>query len=334
MTEPTVCVKALRAPFFTAAARTGLPVPMLAGKVDVPLNVLTDVTARVPHSTAIRVWETFAAECSEPSFGMVAAEFAGAAPLDLVDFALTRAPSLRALLKAFLRYQTLFHDANAVELLEERDVLHLRHGFAGDLARSRLLGEFILATWVSRTRAVAGVPLRPRLVRFRHGPPPDIARHQAVFGEVEFGADRDEMVISTDALDAPFAHGDEAASSALARQLDEELAKAKPASFADRVRAHAVAGIRGGALDIDVIAKALASSRRTLQRRLNDEGTSFRNVVDEARREVALDVMARGGTTVTDLTFLLGFSDLSAFGRAFRRWTGTNPASYLRAKSA
>jgi len=331
VSEPTVCIKALRAPFFTAVARTGKPLAELAAKVDIPFAALTDTTARIPHSAAIRAWETFAEMCDEPSFGLVAAEFAGAAPLDLVDFALFRAPTLRALVASFLRYQRLFHDANAAELVEASGRAALRHAFRGDLARSRHLTEFIFAMWTLRAKHIARILDAPPSVTFRHGPPPDPGRARTLFGEgVRWGAEHDEIGIRPEALDVALPHGDETAAETLARQLDQELAKLTPKTLAERVRAHAVAGIKRGHLDLDAIAKALAHSRRTLQRRLGEEGTSFREVIDDARKEVALETIARGATTVTDLTFVLGFSDLSAFGRAFRRWTGKNPAAYLR----
>jgi AraC-like DNA-binding protein len=86
----------------------------------------------------------------------------------------------------------------------------------------------------------------------------------------------------------------------------------------------------GDAGDIEAIARKMGVSRRTLQRRLADAGTSFRDAVDAARREVALAELARGASSMTDLAFLLGFSEHSAFARAFRRWTGKSPALWAR----
>ncbi|MCY1013835.1 helix-turn-helix transcriptional regulator [Nannocystis pusilla] len=74
----------------------------------------------------------------------------------------------------------------------------------------------------------------------------------------------------------------------------------------------------------------MGTSERTMQRRLRQAGTSFRDVVDDVRREAALAQLGRRDATVTDIAFMLGFSDLSAFSRAFRRWTGASPSEYRR----
>ena len=74
-------------------------------------------------------------------------------------------------------------------------------------------------------------------------------------------------------------------------------------------------------------------SERSIQRRLNEEHTSYRQLVDEVRKSLAIEHLSRPGTSTTDVAFLLGFSEPSAFTRAFRRWTGAAPTEF-RAASA
>jgi AraC-like DNA-binding protein len=73
----------------------------------------------------------------------------------------------------------------------------------------------------------------------------------------------------------------------------------------------------------------LHQSTSTLQRRLRQEGTSYQSLLDEIRRELALDYLRDGKHSIADVAFLLGFSDQSNFTRAFRRWTGTTPRQVL-----
>jgi AraC-like DNA-binding protein len=338
---PTVCVKALRAPFFAAAARSRTPLSELAARVDVPLSLLSDLDARVPHATVVRVWDTFADHCEEPAFGLVAASFIGGGPLDLLDYALFCAPTLRELALRLRRYQSLFHDANDIVMEETEARLIVRHGFlpveGREPPRSRHFIEFLAGMWAIRIRLATGKPLLKFAMTSRHAPPPDLALHRAMFGEdLTFDAEHDSLAIERALVDQPLVSSDPGGVAAFDAHLAAELDRRVEARFPDRVRLALVEHIKRGCFDIDAIARAIACSRRTLQRRLMESGSSFREVLDAARREVALEAIARGGqmTTVTDLTFLLGFSDLSGFSRAFRRWTGQSPGTYMRARQS
>jgi AraC-like DNA-binding protein len=83
---------------------------------------------------------------------------------------------------------------------------------------------------------------------------------------------------------------------------------------------------------IERVAPRLGMSIRTLQRRLQNWGHSFEGIVDETRRDVATARLTAGDTSITETAFLLGYSDLSHFTRAFRRWTGTTPREFAAAR--
>jgi AraC-like DNA-binding protein len=81
------------------------------------------------------------------------------------------------------------------------------------------------------------------------------------------------------------------------------------------------------------VARRLGVSARTLQRRLGEQGTSFAAIVDEVRRDLARREVALGKRSFGEIAFLLGFSQASAFDRAFRRWTGSTPSAYRRSET-
>ena len=332
--EPTVSSKGLRPPFFTAAARLQRPVPELAASVGVPLSLLTDVSARVPHSTVVRVWDGLAERCEDPCFGLTAASLVGAPQVDLVDIAFARAPTLRALCESLCRYQRLFHDANRVSVLSEREHFIVRHAFSRPLSRSRHFTEFILAMWTARLGGALGPRIGLSSVSFRHDAPADVSAARKTFAcSVSWGAEHDQLSAPIAFLDEPLHAGDAALVGGLEGQLDAELDALGDAEVGETVRRRVVQALRASeSIDLDVIARRLALSSRTLQRRLRLERTSYRDVVDEARREIAVDVLARG-SDATDVAFLLGFSELSAFSRAFRRWTGATPAAWGRERA-
>lgn len=332
--EPTVCVKALRGLVFAGTVATGKSLPEVASAIGVAPALLADMTLRVPHSVALRAWETMTRLSGDESFGLLAAQLLDGAPLDLVDYALTHSHDGRDLLDRFVRYQSLFHEANDVRHEPRGEHAYaVIHRFRGDLPSARALDEFILGTWVIRARRWMSAPIDPLDVSLPWPPPADDTRHRRVFGvRPRFNAPQKEVVWPAHARQARSSGSDPALRDVLASQVERELAArgATEAMLLDRARGVArTALLEGrGELDIDEVAKLLATSARTLQRRLREGGTSYRELVDDVRRELALEHVQRGDATVTDLAFLLGFSDLSAFSRAFRRWTGQSPAQY------
>jgi AraC-like DNA-binding protein len=330
--QPTVCVKAIRAPFFAAAATTGLPLPELAAEVGIEVAQLTNTTARVPHAVVIRVWETFAARCNDPAFGLTAATIVGVPRIDAIDYVLQRSANVRELIARLVRYQRLFHDANAITVDERDGACTLSQRLEGGLARSRHFTEFILAIWVARLRSFRiGDALRS--VRLQHAAPPSRNAHTRAYGDaVEFDGDHDGVILANEILDIPLPDADPALARAFEAQLESDLAQLPASgSFADDVRGAIVRLIRSGdPCEIESCARALAMSARTLQRRLGTDQTSFRELVDLARRDIALQKIRLPATSVTDLAFVLGFSEVSAFSRAFRRWTGKSPTEYIR----
>lgn len=329
--EPSVSVKALRAPFFAVAATTARPIPELAAEVGVELAVLSDTAARVPHSLVVHVWDTFAARSADPTFGLTAAAIVGAPHVDAIDYVLHRAATLRELVVRFLRYQRLFHEANASTVHEGDATCEVRLRFEGELPRSRHFTEFVLAVWAARLRSF-GVRELGR-VSLRHAAAPRRDAYARAFGDaVRFDAPHDGLELARARLDEPLPDADPALAASFEAELERELAALRTGTaFADDVRAQLARLIRSGdAHEIDAVARRLALSARTLQRRLGEDGTSFRELVDLARRDIALQALARPGADLTDLAFLLGFSEVSAFSRAFRRWTGHSPTEYLR----
>jgi AraC-like DNA-binding protein len=85
-----------------------------------------------------------------------------------------------------------------------------------------------------------------------------------------------------------------------------------------------------GEINIDHVAARLHTSTRTLQRRLRDWGFSFEEMIDGIRHTEAVRRVVVGGETITEIAFMLGYSDQAHFTRAFRRWTGTSPRDYAR----
>jgi AraC-like DNA-binding protein len=190
--------------------------------------------------------------------------------------------------------------------------------------------EFGFASLVFLVRRAIGRDVVPARVRFQHAEPPLLASHRRVFGEaVEFGAEADELVFSCETLELPVVTADPALSEVLlahARTLIERLPEGE--SLALRVQRWVAVRLPESTPSVDDAALGLALTRRTLQRRLKEEGTSFEDLVDDLRRQLAERYLREQRLGVQETAFLLGYSDVSAFHRAFLRWTGLSPSRF------
>ncbi len=198
--------------------------------------------------------------------------------------------------------------------------------------RDRHVHEYGLARALSLARRESGLPLRPALVFFAHARPPDLAPLARFFAAADyaFGADSSGFVLPREALDAPVLAADPRLL-ATALDLAESALGARPAARA----AAALVGERLRALlphaSLEAVAGALKMSPRTLQRRLEQEGTRFAEVLDGVRQELARSLVKDPALPLGEIAYRLGFADLATFSRAFKRWTGSPPGTFRRA---
>ena len=109
--------------------------------------------------------------------------------------------------------------------------------------------------------------------------------------------------------------------------IDEYLARLDHTHIVNRVRTHLVESMPSGRVHEEATAKALHMSVRSLQRKLKQEGTTFKKVLDDTRRELSISYIKDKHTSINEITYLLGYSDPANFSRAFKRWTGMAPTA-------
>jgi AraC-like DNA-binding protein len=177
-----------------------------------------------------------------------------------------------------------------------------------------VLGDAVVKLGAARIAAVA---------------PSETRVYDEFFGvPVEFGAPSYEIGFARELLDARLL----TASPEIAKVLAPR-AEAPPAEpFVDRVRAAIAASLGELAPDLTIlhVSSRLGMTPRSLQRRLREKGASFSALVDEARRDLAQKLLSDEGTLLCDVAYRLGLSGLSAFFKAFRRWTGVSPRELQR----
>ncbi len=243
------------------------------------------------------------------------------------------ASTVRDSLDRVVRYCRLWTDTMAYEIEDgPGGAYFLLHRDGDRRLGLRLSNEATAASALSLIRQTASEDAAPDLVCFKHDPPPVRSAHEAYFGcPVVFGADRDALLLSHETLALPNQLGDDGISAFLISHLNAELEKVRPdAGLEDLVRQAVTRSLSEGVPKMGQIARRLGMSERTLQRRLAGEGISFQAIVETARQQLAEALLNQSSYTLSDVAFLTGFSEQSAFNRAFKRWAGTTPAAFRK----
>ena len=196
----------------------------------------------------------------------------------------------------------------------------------------RLSNETTLASAVSIARQVCPVPLAPVEVLVRHPAPRRVAAHEDWFGcPVRFGAELDAILYADETLARPNILGDEGISQYLTTHLDAELSEiTREPALVTQAKAAIAQALSEGAPKMAEIARSLGLSARSFHRRLSEHGMNFQSLTEETRRDLAEGLLRDESHSLAEIAFLTGFSEQSAFTRAFKRWVGTTPATYRK----
>jgi AraC-like DNA-binding protein len=295
---------------------------------------LDDPDARIPHVAAMSLLSVAVRGTGDPALGLHAAEKIRPGDFDVLEFAARSSGTLGEALATVFRYLRLLHDTADFALEPEGDHHVIRFRLTGGLALPPAAAELVVATLVVVGRRIAGADLVPVEARFVHPAPPDTSEYSRVFRcPVRFDASDNALAIPTSHLTLPMPAADPTLKAFLdktARQLLEKLPPPGENSWGERVEQVLVTNLRGGEPSLEGIARELGVSSRTLRRRLQEEGTQYRHLLDALRSSLARRYLAENRLSIADVSFLIGFSEPSAFHKAFKRWTGRSPAEFRR----
>jgi len=326
----------LRALLARAASAGLAPGPLLA-RWSLDPALLDEIDGRVPASVVRALWEELPTACGDPELGLNLAAAAPDAALGIVAYLVLHAPTLGQGLVAAVRHARLLQDvADCFVEPVERGLRFVQAPVPNGPVPPRHAVEFAFARFVYMARRSTGVDVKPASVRFAFPRPANVAPHEALFQcPLLFDHPRNELELDAETLSLPQRTAD-----AWLRTLVEKHGQAllerlgERPGFAAEVTAALSVELQTGRGDLASVGRALALSERTLQRRLAQEGVSFRALTDEVRRGLATQYLADGRVSLSEIALMLGFSEQAAFQRAFLRWTGVTPGQYRRGERA
>lgn len=317
-----------------AAARSfGMSVETLLARAKLRAADLEDPDGRVPLERFVALWSAIQAQPGADEFGFWFGRSFELASLGVVGFAMQHAALVRDAFACLHRFRRLINDVISPEIEERDEHVVFRRREPPQIARLAALAAATPVGTIALLRELTGVSEQrcvPVEVAFQHPPPANAARYGAELRcPVVFNAPEMRVVLPRALFDLPLRRPDPGLFAYLeqhAQTLESRLAGDD--SAAARTRRCLLELLRDGEPSQREIARRLGWSERTLQRRLRDEETSFAQLLDEVRAGLARMYLEDSRLAVFEVAFLLGFSEPSAFNRAFRRWTGKSPRAF------
>jgi len=294
---------------------------------------LNNPLGRIPYSQLIVLYEEAARLAGDDAFGLHVGERTELRTFGLLGHLVMNCPTLGEALNAVARYLPLWTDGASLGLDLDRTSVRLVWEYADTLmADCRHDCEMSLAAIARIGRFLSTVECKPREVHFRHRQPRNTSEHRRVFGSAPcFDMPVDEIILESKMLEIPIRGADYELHELLKTHLDGLLSQvAQERSYAGRVRRSIRMTIQSQSPTLETTSKNMGVSTRTLQRRLRDEGTSHGRLLDEVRRESADRYLRDPRTSIQEIAYRLGFSESSAFHRAFRKWQGSTPGERRR----
>ena len=331
--NPTTIAATSTLAMVCAAEARGVRTADVLKKAGVTREHLETPDARIPAPAVLAIWDTLRERTGEPALQLFAPTALPWGAYRVIDYLVAASTTVGDGVRRFARFFGIISETVSLSIVEHGGEHRLGLAAAGEGRIPGVYVDYVFAALVTRIRMRIRPSLRVRRVELRQPPPADPRPYEEVFqAPVYFGAGVDCLCFSDEEWRAPTVNADEA----LARLLEEHArmiaprGTESPAGFRAEVLGALTRTLPEGGGAVAAVARALHVSVRTLQRKLVAEGTTFREVLDTARSQLAQAYLSDPKVSNAEVAMLLGFSDPSSFNRAFRRWTGRSPGRWRR----
>ena len=306
-----------------------LDVTAILIEVGIDPAIIADHQARIPAARVFDFFQTIADKISKPDFALQAGKYWHPTQMGALGYAWMTSSTLRSAFERLVRYAhsvlgfvniTIEESDTSLSLVFDFNKESFAPSFRLDANRSIILAMI---------QCNAGSDFHPQSVSFSHAEPEDISAFYALFQcSITFNADVDSLTISLEDADKLRACSDKQLAQLNDQLLIEYVAKLDKSNIVERVKLAIINELGTGHISDSTIAESIFMSQRTLQRRLEENNTTFKILLNEVRQDLADSYLNDSNLSLTEISFMLGFSEMSAFSRAFKRWSGQSPSDY------
>lgn len=318
---------------FQAAKTLGADIGKLIDDVGIEPADLLDSDQRFPVADLLRLYDSVAGFTDTPDIGLYVGRIDYINRLNLQLYACSACQTFREYLNVMPSVLRIVGDIGEVKVRREEQFIRLDwQPLATETNAQRYLSDSSLSVAAAIVNSVCVQPIPVRAAHFTYSEPQDLSllRHQ--FGEnLLFDQPLSCLYLDRACLDYPLIGLDADWGQVLAQPIRHLFAENSDSSdFVIALRKSLLRLLPSGDMGVDKVAAALNISRRTLQRRLAEQGTQFLQILQELRAELAQQYLGDERLSITDIAFLLGYMDQSSFSAAFRGWYGVSPRDFRK----
>ncbi len=286
-----------------------------------------DATARIPLQAIETVVSEGAKQSGDINFGLHQAQYFRPAHLGALGFAWLASSSLRVAIERMSRFARMINDDLCITLENRQDLFEVRFSSNSPGKHDYLREQGQLAMAVKCCRTIAGGNFNPRKVHFRQPEPKDSSAYFEYFRcPVIFLSESTSLLIDPPWMDKRLTGSNEQLAQLNEHIVVKYLAHAEKNDIVNRCKAAIIDALGSGGVTENHIADRLHMTSRNLHRKLQKESTSFKLLLNEVRQDLALQYIQDRSMSLTEISFMLGFSEVSSFSRAFKNWTGKPPS--------
>jgi AraC-like DNA-binding protein len=313
------------------AVECGLDAQALMSTIALDPPCLENVDGRIACEMFYALWHEIMQRCGDPCIGLRMAAMGNQSSSVVVQKAYS-CPTVGAALESLVQYSQIANTGRSMTLEIEAEVARISFTSAAGCPHPMPIAycQWCLANLVFQGRQITGVDFVPVQVGFQYAPPSDLTLYHQVFrSPLAFHQPVNFLAIEAQYLQHPLKTANPALSAILDRYAATLLAQLpKPENFLEHVQHLIAEELHKNEPGIETIAYRLGYAPRTLQRKLKAGGTSYRELLDKTRSQLAIHYLQENQVAINEIACLLGFSEASAFHRAFKRWTGMTPSEF------
>jgi AraC-like DNA-binding protein len=304
----------------------GLDAEALLSAAGIPIRLPLDPSVRISREKFLRVRRRAAELSGDPYYALRMAQVFHPGDVGVLGFAWLASGSLRECFLRLERYSAIISNGNRVSVTDEPPNMVVSYVPDFGSEPEQLTSIAAGACFLQISRDHRKRPFKLTEMKFACKKPARTAGFRKFFDcPLSFGHEVNQLIMPIDVADEPIPQSNRQLARLHDQIMDRYLVEMGRDDFVARVRTEIIRQLPAGHVTMDSVSARLHRSSRTVRRKLKKENTTFRQLLTQVRKELVNQYMADRSLLLSEISFMLGFSELSAFSRAYKRWFGISP---------